>query len=210
MENNKMESEKVRVIEKEEELCCKDKEIQEVISELINRKYPGLSLETERGQRHHKAVFVANLLFKDTSREEININFITDRIDYMQDSKEVWLFREYILLLIENNIINNGRILRFKYFPLNFYYDVEADESKRLIKKYIKSNILEALISQIKDMDGLLDINKISSVKLTGLRETAYYRTKVQFKNPSEKYICLLYNLTLPTSAVACRSRWSP
>ena len=82
-----MESEKVRVIEKEEELCCKDKEIQEVISELINRKYPGLSLETERGQRHHKAVFVANLLFKDTSREEININFITDRIDYMQDSK---------------------------------------------------------------------------------------------------------------------------
>lgn len=184
-----MESEKVRVIEKEEELCCKDKEIQEVISELINRKYPGLSLETERGQRHHKAVFVANLLFKDTSREEININFITDRIDYMQDSKEVWLFREYILLLIENNIINNGRILRFKYFPLNFYYDVEADESKRLIKKYIKSNILEALISQIKDMDGLLDINKISSVKLTGLRETAYYRTKVQFKNPSEKYI---------------------
>ena len=48
MENNKMESEKVRVIEKEEELCCKDKEIQEVISELINRKYPGLSLETER------------------------------------------------------------------------------------------------------------------------------------------------------------------
>ena len=45
-----MESEKVRVIEKEEELCCKDKEIQEVISELINRKYPGLSLEIEGGK----------------------------------------------------------------------------------------------------------------------------------------------------------------
>lgn len=182
-----MENEEVRRIERKEELCCKDKEVQEVISELIAKKYKGSLLETKKGQRHYKAIHVANLLFKNTNKDKIDINFITDKIDYMNDNEEIRIFRDFIILLTDNGIINNNEILKFRYLPLSLYKIIDTKEIKRLIKKYINSNLWEILISQIQDMNDISDLKRISKGRLYQLARVVCYRTRIKFKNPCEK-----------------------